>query len=292
MPRHSTFEIQETPLHQKARVLRLSKAYTSQSYTEKTVLTDDVFPYVEFYYNQHHKPLKYQDTSLQQSYGKANQYECAFYWKQAEMFYKTAKTMPIETSPVAAYYCMLNATKSYLSFTSTCADDFVKDFSMHGLLENHAAAGEDLDTIEVAHMQVGVFPMFAKALDSDFETIWAHGKGNTRTLQALLYNLPFVHRAYSMTYTTPRKKVDELFIPLKSGTSPTYYKGNDGKAYLCFDLDEGFFSVGTSTLPSAYANTISQEFEVCSGKLRIRSTNGATYNSDSISTEMKIITPY
>ncbi len=92
-----------------------------------------------------------------------------------------------------------------------------------------------------------------------------------------------------MTYSGRGNKVDELFIPLKGGTSPTYYKGNDGKAYLCFDLDEGFFSVGASALPSAYARTISPDFIECPEEtLKIRSKVGSSYNPRSISAEMKI----
>ena len=37
MPRHSTFELKDTPLHQKGKILRMSKAYTNQDFAKPTV---------------------------------------------------------------------------------------------------------------------------------------------------------------------------------------------------------------------------------------------------------------
>ena len=118
MPHHSNFELNESPLHQKGRNLRMSKAYTKQDFAKPTVLTDDVFPYVTFFYASHGKTMKFINQTNSVKYGNANQFGYEFYWKQAEIFYNATKTLPFEASPVAAYYCMLNAAKSYLAFTS------------------------------------------------------------------------------------------------------------------------------------------------------------------------------
>ena len=69
--------------------------------------------------------------------------------------------------------------------------------------------------------------------------IWPDGQ-KSYSLKSLLYNLAFVHRAYSMTYTTRSKKVDELFLPLYAGDMPKYYQGNDGKAYLRVELEKEY----------------------------------------------------
>lgn len=241
MPRHSTFELKGAPLHQKGKILRMSKAYTNQDFAKPTVLTDDVFPYVTFFYASHGKALKFINQDNVTKYGNPNQFGYEFYWKQAEIFYKAAKELPFEASPVAAYYCMLNAAKSYLAYKSTTADDFVDEFSLHGISEDTNDTGLDLDSIMVKHKQKGVFPLFARTLDSDFNLIWPDGQ-KSYSLKSLLYNLAFVHRAYSMTYTTRSKKVDELFLPLYAGDMPKYYQGNDGKAYLKVELEKEYFA--------------------------------------------------
>lgn len=141
---------------------------------------------------------------------------------------------------------MLNAAKAYLSYSSETADDFVEEFGMHGILEDNNDTGEDLANILVKHKQKGVFPLFAGSLDSDFETIWPYGT-KSYSLKSLLYNLPFVHRAYMMTYLTIDKKVEELFLPLAVGDMLKYHKGNDGKAYLCVDLEKRYFLTNAQT---------------------------------------------
>ena len=118
MPRHNTFEIDDNPVHANGRVVRLEKPYFDQNYQKPTILTDDAFTYVSFYYSTHGKTMKYYDSIKQTRFGKAFRYSYEFYWKQAETFYKSSKSMPIESAPVAAYYCMLNAAKSYGSYAS------------------------------------------------------------------------------------------------------------------------------------------------------------------------------
>ena len=218
MPRHCQFKISDAPLHQKGRMLRMSKAYAGQDFSKQTVLTDDVFTYVTFYYCSHHKPMKFVRAQNVTKYGNANQFGYEFYWNQARIFYDAAKNLPIESAPVAAYYSMLNAAKSYLSYTSASADVFVDQFGLHGLNEDNTDSGEDLSTISIKHKQNGVFPLFASKLNSDFLAKWPIT--TSISLKSLLYNLPFVHRAFSMTYTTRAKKVDELFLPLNAGDAP------------------------------------------------------------------------
>lgn len=287
MPRHSTFELKETPLHQKGKILRMSKAYTNQDFAKPTVLTDDVFPYVTFFYASHGKAMKFADSRNTAKYGNPNQFGYEFYWKQAEIFYNAAKKLPFEASPVAAYYCMLNAAKSYLAYKSTTADDFVEEFSLHGISEDTTDTGLDLNSIMVKHKQKGVFPLFARTLDADFTTIWPDGQ-KSYSLRSLLYNLAFVHRAYSMTYTSRSRKVDELFLPLYADDMPKYYQGNDGKAYLCVDLEKEYFAANAQTIPSQILSSINQDLRLYNNQgFRLVSTDGARYNSSSISSELR-----
>lgn len=286
MPHYCQFGLNENPLHQNNRMLRMSKTYSDQNFHKQTVLTDDVFTYVSFYFCSHHKAMKFANPQNTQKYGNPNQFGYEFYWNQAKIFYDAAKKLPIETAPVAAYYCMLNAAKSYLSYTSKTADLFVDQFGLHGLNEDHTDSGNDLSTISIKHKENGVFPLFAKNLDADFLAKWP--AATSRSLKSLLYNLPFVHRAFTMTYTTRSKKVDELFLPLNAGDSPKYYKGNDGKAYLVVELERQFFAANASSIPAATLASIGQDYKQCGNTgFKIISAIGARYNSNSISGELK-----
>lgn len=287
MPRHSTFELKDTPLYQKGKDIRMSKAYTNQDFAKPTVLTDDVFPYVTFYYAMHGKTMKFIDPANANKYGNPKQFGYEFYWKQAEIFYKAAKELPFEASPVAAYYCMLNAAKSYLAYKSDTADEFVDEFSLHGICEDTNDTGLDLNSIMIKHKQKGVFPLFARTLDSNFNSVWASGQ-KSYSLKSLLYNLAFVHRAYLMTYTKRSRKVNELFLPLYAGDMPKYYKENDGKAYLKVQLEKEYFAANAQTIPSHILTTIDQKFHLYGNQgFCLISKDGAKYNGSSISSELR-----
>ncbi len=289
MPKRTEFCIEENPIHFRNKPLRMQKSYTWQDYRKQTVLTDDLFTFVAFYYATHNKAMKYRDSSLKTKYGNADQFHYDFYWKQAKVFYDSAKSLPVESAPLSAYYCMLNAAKSYIAFKSEYVDDFVEHFGQHGLNEDNSDTGEDLSTINIKHKQIGVFPLFAKSLDLDFTEKWA--AGTPRSLKSLLYNLPFVHRAFSMTCNARNSKVEELFLPLNVGDSPKYYKANDGKAYLIIDLEKSYFAANARTIPSAIETTLPEDFKLIDGSgFKLISINGAIRYSDSVSSEIKVFT--
>ncbi|MGI6153067.1 MAG: YaaC family protein [Christensenellaceae bacterium] len=289
MPKRNEFSIDDTPIHFRNKLLCMQKSYTWQEYRKQTVLTNDLFTFVSFYYTTHKKAMKYQDTTLKTKYGNATQFHYEFYWKQAKVFYDSAKSLPDESAPLAAYYCMLNAAKSYIAFKKEHVDDFVGDFGLHGLNEDNNADGENLATINIKHKQKGVFPLFAELLDSDFTQKWP--AGTPFSLKSLLYNLPFVHRTFSMTYNAKNKKVEELFLPLNVSDSPKYYKANDGKAYLVIDLEKNYFATNAQTIPSAIAATLPSELRILDDTgFKLISTDGSTKYQDSISSEIKLYT--
>ena len=59
----------------------MSKPYTYQEFTKPTVLTDDVFSYVSFYYTAHNKVIKFHSRENAEKYGNPKQYDFKFYWK-------------------------------------------------------------------------------------------------------------------------------------------------------------------------------------------------------------------
>ncbi len=184
---------------------------------------------------------------------------------------------------------MLNAAKSYISFAAATVDSFVDQFGMHGLYEIIEDQGDGISGITICHKEKGVFPLFASLLDRDFSSVWSAGKSHSLSLQVLLYNLPFVHRAYQLTYSTRKTKVEEMFLLLQVGSSPEYIKGSDGKAYLRILLDPNHFPAYVTSIPNNIMDTISDRFALIGGRgFALRSVEGAKWNSNgSVSSDLR-----
>lgn len=290
MPRRTSLEILENPYQYKNKYLCMKKSYTKPNFQSNTILTDDVFTYIEFYFSSHKKAMKYRNATSKSTYGNEKKYHYSFYWTQAMTFYQAAKSLPIESMPLLSYYSMLNAAKAFLAFRCDYIEDFVEHFSQHGLFEAQGLTGIDLNTIGVGRKAKGVYPLFGKTLDTNFDTAWPSGKSNTITLKKLLYNLAYIHRAYITTYNTPRGTTSqELFIPLVVGRAPRYHKGNDSNLYLMFELDKEYFSTTATSIPAAHSSSISPKFAVSAhDNFTLRSISGARRNTtDSLSAEFK-----
>ncbi len=232
--------------------LRIRKSFTNASITAHTVLTDDVFTYVDFFFKTHKKIIKDGNSArVKQDY--------SFYWSQARNFYNAANLLPIESSPLPMYYSMLNAIKAYLLYYTTDYASIANDFKGHGLKEAECE-GDDLSNIYVQRNKWGVFCRFAKTLDVCFDTKWINGDDGKQSIKKLLYQLPFIHAAYISTYSLPRKM--ERFIPLKRGTSPTFKYGSDRKIHLVVDIDKGYFKQDAVSIPDDIMRTISDDFEI------------------------------
>ena len=290
MPKRTSLEISTIPYQYKNKSLCLKKSFTTPNFKSNTILTDDVFTYIEFFFSSHKKAMKYRNPSSKSKYGDEKKYHYSFYWKQATTFYQAAKTLPISSMPLLSYYSMLNAAKAFLSFKYEYIEDFVEDFGMHGLFEAADLLEQDLNTIAVGRKNKGVYPLFGKTIETDFDIIWPSGKHNTITLRKLLYNLAYIHRAYITTYNTPRgASSQELFIPLVTGRAPYYHKGNDSNLYLMFDVDREFFSATAASMPTAFLSSISSKFVVSEkNNFTLRSKVGAKRNTtESLSAEFK-----
>jgi len=237
--------------------LRLRKSYTGADLSSHTILTDDVFSYVDFYFKTHKRVIK-------DSIGKKVDQNHLFYWNQAKNFYNAAKVLNIESAPLPMYYCMLNAMKAYLIYNAKTFDNVKKDFGGHGLKEGTNDSEEkvySLSDIYVQHLEWGVFVKFANRLtSSSLNSLWDSGKKGAISVKDLLYYIPFVHGAYVSTYQLPRNR--ERFIPLSSGYSPTFRYSQKGKIRLVAELDKGYFKQDAVTVPDYIKNTIPNSFEV------------------------------
>lgn len=297
MPKYNELQIELEPFQYRNRKLCMKKSVTTPKFDSNTILTDDIFTYVDFFLGSQKKVMKYYDDSLREKYGQPIKYHYAFYWKQAYAFYKASKELPIESRPLVAYYSMLNAVKALISYKEKFVDDFITDFSSHGLHENSDTIGcddsngtymaeESLDVIGVERYRYGVFAHFGKMLDDEFDTVWP--VKTSWKLKKLLYNLAFVHRAYVTTYSSRNKKIQEQFLPLVTGEAPAYHKANDGNLYLIIKLDRKHFSTNAIKLPNQLVNALpSNIYSEPNQGFILRSTMGAKRYKDSVSSELK-----
>lgn len=85
--KRKTLEIDKIPYQFKTNALRMKKSYTKPNFDSHTILTDEPFSYVEFYFNTKAKKMKYREKAeSKKKYGDEKKYHYFFYWKQAKHF--------------------------------------------------------------------------------------------------------------------------------------------------------------------------------------------------------------
>lgn len=203
-------------LQYKHKPVVLKKAASQPDFRASTVLVSDPWQYVDLWLRREKHP------------------DARFYWQQAEQFAIAARDLPPTASPLPAYYCILNATKALLEAKGQTYDHH------HGVsgwqVENHRG----LRAEKVKMLGKGVLPALVQYLDE-----WTAPE--VFTLYELLYNLPFIHRAFTVTFTTAK----ELFIPVRR---PRFVV-KDGSHECWFESEvEGAFANGHTTqkLPDGY----------------------------------------
>lgn len=171
----------------KGKPLTLHKAVVAPIFGATTVLTRDVWKYVELWLTREGKK------------------SAVLYWQQAEQFYRASQHLPITSSPLTGYYCILNGVKALLDARGHKYSD------RHGVHAQTKAGKTCLSNELVTFQGHGVLAALCSYLGEPVN--------KTYPLKDLLYNLPFVHRTYCLTYTSDA----ELFIPL---SEPTYVQMN------------------------------------------------------------------
>ena len=154
---------------------------------------------------------------------KNHQKDAAFYWDQARHFYLASKSLPELSSPLTSYYCFLNAVKALLSASG---QEFKES---HGVGGRSTGKVKSLDNETVDFQGGGILPSLCKYLDEP------DNAGKEFTLKDILWQMPFIHRAYCLTY----KSATELFIPLrnqcfmrKDGSKEAWFHAEIDKRYI------------------------------------------------------------
>lgn len=165
----------------KGKDLTIHKAITHPHFEEKTVLVTDTWDYVDLWLKRSH------------------QSKARFFWQQAKSFYDATKLLPKTSSPLTAYYCFLNGAKALLIAKGCTFSD------KHGISGFASAGRTSLSNEKIKFKQDGIFSALCAYLGEPTN-------GEVYSLKALLHNLPFIHRAYDLTFSS----APELFIPFSN----------------------------------------------------------------------------
>jgi hypothetical protein len=205
------------PLRIGQKAVTVHKAHVAPDFGAKTVLVSDTWDYVEMWLKRHHKG------------------DGLFYWQQARHFFGASVLLPKTSSPLTTYYCFLNAVKALL----TVKGQVFKE--VHGVGGERVGDRTSLANEIVKFQASGILSALCAYLGEP-------ANGETASLKDLLYNLPYVHRAYALTYSSQQ----ELFIPI---AYPRFVK-KDGssEAWFCADITDPKFQNARTLkkLPSGY----------------------------------------
>lgn len=176
-------------------------------------------------------PWNYVDLWLKRKKSK----DAAFYWQQAKAFFEASRQLPPISSPLTSYYCFLNAVKALLIVKRV---PFSEEHGVSGERERGARAA--LLNEKIRFQPSGVLPALT----------WYFGESEATTnytLKDLLVNLPYIHRAYCLTYTTQRN----LFIPLRNARYVR--KAGSTEAWFCCEFEPQYAdTITVKTLPDSF----------------------------------------
>ena len=182
----------------------MHKAIRNPDFSAEAVLSNDPWLFVELW-------LKRQKKS-----------EALAYWMQARRFSEAAKQMPVESAPLSLYYSFLNATKALLVVRSAHHSE------NHGVTGDRPQSAKASLANEIVEFKGGgVLPALCSYLGESTVS-------QKYTLKELLWNVPFVHRAFRHTFTSAL----ELFIPIeqacyvsRSDTSEAWFQAEVAPRY-------------------------------------------------------------
>jgi hypothetical protein len=150
-----------------------------------------------------------------------------FYWDQAHQFYKASLILTELSSPLTSYYCFLNATKALLTAKN---EPFNEN---HGVGGRAAPGNKSLSNEIVDFKGGGILPALCKYLSEP------DNAGDNFTLKDLLWQMPFIHRAFCLTF----KGTTELFLPLK--TTSFMRKEGSKEAWFQAEIDRRYLNAHT-----------------------------------------------
>ncbi|MEL4339093.1 YaaC family protein [Shewanella xiamenensis] len=167
--------------------VRVYRPLIAPKLDSKVILTDSTWQFVEIYLKRN-----------------CSNSDAVFYWQQAKNFYQATKQLDLISKPLTTYYCFLNATKALLECKS------INYHFSHGVSGKVSDGHKRLNNELVRFQLRGVLSGLCVYLEEPVTPESPERKFEEYNLKDILYNLPYVHRAYHSTYGNQA----ELFIPV------------------------------------------------------------------------------
>lgn len=228
-----------SPLRVNGRDLKPHKAMVEPRLDARTVLTRSPWEFVSLWLMREQKRA------------------ALHYWNQARRFADAAAGMPLEASPLVHYYSFMNAAKALLAAKRVSFNEHhgVKAHNMRDASKKIALSNEG-----VRILKSGIVASLSEYLGDTEASV-------THSLKDLLFNLPFVHRTYCLTY---RSQLD-LFLTLRNAR---YVLDTDTKAaYLEATLSDDFASKNyLARLPKSFVTDPARPKDACA----VRSTESVS----------------
>jgi hypothetical protein len=193
------------------RILGPHKAILSARFDARTVLTAAPWEFVSLW-------LK-----------REKQNDALVLWNQAREFYEVSSSVSLQAAPLLHYYAFMNAAKALLTAKGITYDIY------HGVRADDLRGSSRRITLSnegIAIKQTGVLPALSQYLG---ET----ERSTKHTLKEILFNLPFVHRTYCLTYENQR----DMFVPLTScrfvvdsASAESYFSANISEDFSLPDI--------------------------------------------------------
>lgn len=192
-------------LHIAGKGVRLHGSVTAPDFRTQRVLCSDPWDFVSLWLKREH------------------QKDALFYWEQSRQFYNASISLPELSAPLTSYYCFLNATKALLTAKSQAFTE------THGVGGRSEPGHKSLANEIVDFQGGGILPALCKYL------VEPDNAGKNFTLQEIFWQMPFIHRAYCLSY----RGATELFIPLtancfmrKDGSKEAWFQAEIDKRYI------------------------------------------------------------
>lgn len=209
---------------------KLLKSYTNVNYDSKNVLANSTFDFIELFLM---RKCKVGDNSA------------LFYWRQAKNFYLSTLTIPVESKPLTAYYCCMNAAKALLSIRNIPTINI-----SHGVSSSRNDTKGDIASDKITFNGSGVLWELSKILGDSLNK-------EVFVLQDLFYNLVCIHRTFTITFSS----FTELFIPISDVCFQ--FVNNSSKVYAKFYVDQEYsHGLIKRYIPNCFEN-VAVENELC-----------------------------
>lgn len=192
-------------LHIAGKGVGLHGNLIAPNFRTQRVLCSDPWGFVSLWLKRHH------------------QKDALFYWEQSHQFYNASVSLPVLSAPLTSYYCFLNATKALLTAKSQVFSE------SHGVGGRSQSGPKSLANEIVDFQGGGILPALCKYL------LEPDNAGKHFTLKEIFWQMPFIHRAYCLSYVG----ATELFIPLtencfmrRDGSKEAWFQAEIDRRYV------------------------------------------------------------